>query len=338
MAAESREQRMLFEARRHLAGIGVQTQFTARGDALKGQMVFRDDQVLRNPGGGGSIESIRFTVKGDGSIHIDDPANLSDLEGLPAATRLGSVEAMSTAIRHCMDKQFTGMRGLGNKLRAFGLRVENDAERMVLVAQVDLEKLGVAVLESDGAGLVARQLRCETGEVLAFPNTPIDLAQFDDRIDLELFLAGEAERLAPDRVKDVVVSGHQAVRAEDTELFGVLTPEVTDIVAGLTPPLEGQTWVMDVIVESDDGEEVRYRGVGFTGQAFGAPRVLPKIAFEASYHPSGQTHRMLVQVTHVDEENVGYVKLDGDRRPVGGERKVALVGFLANFTQEPVLG
>ena len=35
---------------------------------------------------------------------------------------------------------------------------------------------------------------------------------------------------------------------------------------------------------------------------------------------------------------MGYVKLDAERRPVGGDRKVALVGFLANFTQEPALG
>lgn len=337
MAAESKEQRALYEARRHLAGIGVQCQFTARGDALKGEMTFRDDQVLRNPGGGPPIERLRFTVRGDGSLRIDDPPNLADLEGLPPATRLPSIDAMSSAIRHCMDRQFSGLRGLGNKLRAFGLRVENDPERMVLVAHVDLERLGVVVLESEGGGLVARQLRCETGETLAFPNTPIDLDQVEDRIDLELFLAGEAERLLPDRAKDVVVSGHHA-RHEEPELFGELTEEVTDIVAGLTPPAEGQTWVMDVVVESDDGEEVRYRGVGFSGEAFGAPRVLPKIAFEASYSPSGQTHRMLVQVTHVDGDNVGYVKLDDDRRPVGSERKVSLVGFLANFTQEPVIG
>jgi hypothetical protein len=337
VSVDPREQRALYDARRHLGDIGVQTQFTARGDALKGEMAFPGEQALRNPDGGPGIERIRFTVLGDGSMRIDDPPQLGDLTGLPPARQLRSVEAMSAAIRQAMDRRFAGLRQQGAKLRDFGFKLQTDPERMVLVARVDLERLGVVLIESSGTGFVARELLCEGGKSFPFPETPLDLARFDERIDLELFLAGEAERLVPDQGRRTIVSGHHAVH-DETELFGELADGVSDIVAGLTPPAVGEVWVMDVIVEADDGEEVRYRGVGFTGQAFGAPRVLPKLAFEAAYVRSGRTHRMLVQVTHVDAQNVGYVKLDSERRPEGGDRKVALVGFLANFTQEPSLG
>ena len=99
-----KEQRTLYEARRRLGEFGVQTQFTARGDALKGEMTFRGEQVLRNPAGGPGIERIRFTVLSDGSFRIDDPPQLADLGGLPPARQLASVEAMSTAIRQAMDR------------------------------------------------------------------------------------------------------------------------------------------------------------------------------------------------------------------------------------------
>ena len=276
MSVDAREQRGLYEARRHLGTLGIQTQFTARGDALKGEMTFRGEQVLRNPDGGTGIERIRFTVLADGSFRIDDPPQLDELTGLPPARQLASVEAMSKAIRQAMDRRFAALRKQGSKLREFGFRLQTDPERMVLVARVDLERLGVVLVESEGTGFVARELLCEGGRSFPFPDTPLDLSRFNERIDLELFLAGEAERLVPDQAKKTIVSGHYAVREETTELFGELTAGVSEIVSGLTPPSVGQVWVMDVIVETDDGNEVRYRGVGFTGQAFGAPRVLPK--------------------------------------------------------------
>lgn len=331
-----REQRTLYDARRRLGEIGVQCQFTARGDALKGEVLLRGGQALRDPSGGAQIERIRFTVAGDGSFRVDEPASLRDLAGLPLVRKLESVDALAAAIRQAVDRRFAALRARGARLRDLGLKVQTDTKRMTLSARVDLERLGVVLIESSGEDFVARKLVCADGRSFDFPPTPLDLESYGDRIDLELFLAGEAERLLPDADRRKIVSGHHALQ-DDTELFGVLTEEVGDIVSGLTPPDVGETWVMDVIVESDDGEEVRYRGVGFAGNAFGAPRVLPKIVFDNAYARSGRTHRMLVQVTHVDEDSVTYVRLDSERRPDGGDRKVALVGFLANFTQEPNL-
>jgi hypothetical protein len=246
---------------------------------------------------------------------------------------------MSDAIRQAVDRRFARLRALGGRLRELGYRLQTDPDRMVLMARVELERLGVVVIESEGTGFVARELICEGGDRYPFADVPVDLTRFDDRADLEIFLSGEAELLVPDRAKKSFVSGHEAhAVVRDDELFADLTEGISEIVSGLTPPVVDQIWVMDVIVERDDGREVRYRGVGFTGQAFGAPRVLPKEVFDHAYVASDKTHRMLVRVTSVDEESVTYVRLDAERRPVEGDRRVALVGFLANFTQEPALG
>ncbi len=62
-----------------------------------------------------------------------------------------------------------------------------------------------------------------------------------------------------------------------------------------------------------------------------------KIAFEAAYARVAQSLRMQVQVLRVDDETVHYVKLDSQRRSVGPERAVSVVGFLANFMLDAAL-
>ena len=103
---------------------------------------------------------------------------------------------------------------------------------------------------------------------------------------------------------------------------------------GLLPPAVGETWVMEVRVESDDGSEVRYRGVNVGGEDYGAPRVLRKDWFEETFVPSGGGWRMRVRVTEVDEASVVYQRLSPQREGVGKPRRIALVIFLASFVPE----
>ena len=91
---------------------------------------------------------------------------------------------------------------------------------------------------------------------------------------------------------------------------------------------------MDVRVEEDDGVEVRYRGLNVGGATFGAPRVLPKPAFEASYLPAAGGYRLLVRVLEVSPSAVVYQRLDAQRAPVGTPKESPLVVFLANFVAE----
>lgn len=297
-----------------------------------GELSLTEEQRLRAPGGGPPIEHLRFVVRGDGLLRIQDPESLQGIEGIPPAARLGSRDALVELLRRGLDERFAHLRDHAAKLRNFGLEVGIDAARMRLVGRMDLGPLGTALLESDGAHLVAHELLAkdsDRSEPLPLGDVAIDLRAFDDRMDLELFLASHAERVAPERSPGLFVSGHLAREAvANAEQIGAL-------VAGLTPPLAGERWVMDVKVESDDGEEVRYRGVNLAGSAFGAPRVLPKPAFDAVYQRTAEAHRMTVQVVEVYDENVSYVKLNDHERPDGPAREVSLAGFLANFTPEP---
>jgi hypothetical protein len=328
------EQKVLFEVRRNLTQLGIETRFTARGDALRGGLsLVAPGLVLANPLGGLPIEQIEFSVSGDGLLRIEEPAALRGLAG-PHAAKVRSLEALAEGVRDALDERAAWLRGQAVRLRTFDLPVGFSTDGLGLMTLVDLEQLGDAVLKSDGQRFVASELIDSSGKNrIPFGDLEIDLDSFDDRVDLELFLSSHAERLVPDLTAKLVVSGHLAGPSE-TILDLTDSDEMRALVSGLLPPSAGESWVMDVRVESDDGEEVRYRGVNIAGQVFGAPRVLPKIAFEGAYTASAGGYRMLVRVVDVDDENVGYVKLDANRDPAGPTRKVSVVGFLANFRAE----
>lgn len=103
---------------------------------------------------------------------------------------------------------------------------------------------------------------------------------------------------------------------------------------GLIPPMPRETWVMDVQVEDESPEEVRYLGVNAQGRRQGAPRVLPRRTFEKVFVPHGAGHRMLVRVVAVTETHVSYQRLNTDRKPVAAPREVPIAAFLAAFVAE----
>jgi hypothetical protein len=103
---------------------------------------------------------------------------------------------------------------------------------------------------------------------------------------------------------------------------------------GLIPPMPREIWVMDVQVEDESSEEVRYLGLHASGGRQGAPRVLPRRTFEKVFVPHGAGHRMLVRVVAVTEAHVTYQRLNSDRRPAAAPREVPIAAFLAAFVAE----
>ena len=346
-------QELLFEVRRKLTAIGIETQFSARGDTLKGTLALQGAQIVPNPLGEVPIEQIAFTVEGNGVLRFDQPEPARGLQ-VAEALALASTDELAETLRDAVDARAARLRGHALRLSTLGMEYELDAERLALTARLDLGQLGVAELDSNGERVIARELVDASGSKRkSFDELELDLESFEDRLDLELFITPHAEALVPDRAAQSIVSGHLAPDMHptpDLDVDGVLDTEdelelepefeleldgeLGALVAGLPPPTMGQIWVMEVRVESDDGEEIRYKGVNIAGGTYGAPRVLPKIAFEATYTAdprNRKSHRMRVQISSVDDENVHYVKLDARLRPVGPERSVSAVGFLANF-------
>jgi hypothetical protein len=432
--------RKLFQARYALTALGVETRFTARGDALKGEISPEEQRPLANPVTGEAIGHLSFTVDLGARLRVDDPPALRGIE-VDGETII-SLSGLLDDIAAGLDARFARVSALCEQVQRVGFEARIDAERMLGIARVDLDAVGTVVLEASQRGVLARQLIPAFGDrtPLSLGELPVDLEQIRDRVDLELALAARAEEAlahrptrgadaaAPDAVELAVeaspearsaarpadpsrapalqalaqyfgsdallrpgftigrpiqvggeaarfiaehVKGQQfkaSVRTRreilwqgDVELsqMGSLEDFVTDklggtpavagvaddlapelnggertLVAGLLPPVANETWVMDVRVEDDDGVEVRYRGLDVGGTAFGAPRVLPKAAFESSYLSSSNGYRMLIRVTRVEDNVVSYQRLDAQRQPVGGTRQSPLIVFLANFVAE----
>ena len=91
---------------------------------------------------------------------------------------------------------------------------------------------------------------------------------------------------------------------------------------------------MDVQVEDESPEEVRYLGLQADGGRQGAPRVLPRRTFEKVFLAHGAGYRMLVSVLAVTETHVTYQRLNIERQPVAAPREVPIAAFLAAFVAE----
>ncbi len=99
-------------------------------------------------------------------------------------------------------------------------------------------------------------------------------------------------------------------------------------------PHAGEVWVMKVVVEQADADEVRYVGTDIDGRPYGAARVLKRSDFEAVFSHERGAWRLLVQIDQVQDGSVIYRQLDRERQPFGGPRKMSAAILVANFVPE----
>lgn len=99
-------------------------------------------------------------------------------------------------------------------------------------------------------------------------------------------------------------------------------------------PHAGEIWVMNVVVEAQGPDEIRYVGTDIDGRPYGAARVLKRAEFEAVFASERGGWRLLVLVDQVQDGSVIYRQLDRQRQPVGAPRKMASSILVANFVPE----
>jgi len=99
-------------------------------------------------------------------------------------------------------------------------------------------------------------------------------------------------------------------------------------------PHPGEVWVMSVVVEETQGDEVRYVGTDIDGRPYGAARVLKRSDFEAVFAQERGGWRLLVVIDQVGDGAVIYRQLDRGRQPIGAPRKMAAAILVANFVPE----
>jgi hypothetical protein len=103
---------------------------------------------------------------------------------------------------------------------------------------------------------------------------------------------------------------------------------------GHLQPHPGEIWVMNVVVEAGDGDEIRYTGTDIDGKPYGAARVLKRSDFEAVFVEYRGGWRLLIQIDQLQEGHVIYRQLDRQRQPMGAPRKMASAILVANFVPE----
>jgi len=407
--------------RRELAELDIRTQFTPRGDALTGELLPGDDLV--NPLDGQPVPRITFRVGVDGMFQIKSPPLVDGLS-VADCVRSESKARLLGQLTQSLHRRVGEVEALHKRLEGLGLDPKMDAERAEVVVQVDLDMAGEAMLVGDDRGLVARYVVPAVGKrtPVSLGDLVLDLADFSDKVDMELFLAARAEevlagagateasapnpaapasakgltleqlveRLGPTTVlgsgfslvRTFRIDGEEArfeahhhgdegfaarlKRGGDTVWEGDLllsklsslddfvaelvagngssisevpsphawSEEQARLVAGFLPPAPGEIWVMDVHVDDDDGQEVRYHGRNIGGESYGASRVLAKATFEATFAQVGVAYRLLVRVLEVGDDYVEYQRLDAARKPVASPRRAPLIIFMATFIAE----
>lgn len=183
-------------AQRKLSSIGVAAALSPDGELLVGELM--PDGAVMNPLSGRPIEHIRFAAEGHDHLRFLGPPLLVSLAPIPFfdAERIGQVYAR---IQDAVAKRASGAQAVAARLRTLHLPVEMDAERAVAVSKFELAGAGTAIVEGDERGLRALRLvpLSPTRPPVSLGEAPIDLDEFDHKVDIELLLG----QLADDAMK-----------------------------------------------------------------------------------------------------------------------------------------
>ena len=99
-------------------------------------------------------------------------------------------------------------------------------------------------------------------------------------------------------------------------------------------PQPGEVWVMNVVVERDDGNEVRYVCTNIDGHPYGAPRVLKKSDFQAVFAQQGSGWRLRIRIISLGADGVSYQQLSPTGELSPSVKKIAPNIFASNFLPE----
>ncbi len=144
-----------------------------------------------------------------------------------------------------------------------------------------------------------------------------------ERFDLDRF-PGVEEFVA-------AMSGLQMPQAA-VEPAAVANQRVDSALVGAVP---GEVWVMDVVVENDDGQEIRYVPTDVDGKPFGAQRVLKKDDFARTFASTpGGGWRLRIRIDAIDGDMVTYQQLDAAGAEVGPSKKMRASVMTQTFLPE----
>lgn len=327
------EERLHQIARRKLMALGIQTWFAEDQKQLRGEIVINPPMELLDPVDARPINKVRFFVVGHDRMRFFNPESLVQLDPQPfidfnsleelidaIQNQLGEPEppALVSEVSHEDGSAAEARKGIPLETVLTALGEDTQLGPGSIVAKqmfVDGKPVRFLARFEQGSTFVAR---VDTGDGMAWKG------HFDMEIfpGMETFISEILGAEAP--VEDILP---EAAHPE-TAFTGAGLP-------GYQMPVAGEEWVMNILVEKEDDQEIRYVSVNIDGQPYGAPRVLPTEAFLKTFVCVGQgVYRLLARIQEVTTDKVTYSRLDHDRQPVGNPITTDLVPFLASFSPE----
>jgi hypothetical protein len=99
-------------------------------------------------------------------------------------------------------------------------------------------------------------------------------------------------------------------------------------------PVPGEVWVMNVLVEREDPQEIRYVCTDIDGKPYGATRLHKREDFEAIFTLERGAWRLLIVIEGVTEDTVTYRQLNAAREPRGPQKSLRTPLVLTTFLPE----
>ncbi|HZH04310.1 MAG TPA: hypothetical protein VEY30_11025 [Myxococcaceae bacterium] len=146
----------------------------------------------------------------------------------------------------------------------------------------------------------------------------------------------DAERFpgAAELVRTVLGIPSAPPTAESPVASAARVPQPVPAVPSHLAPQAGETWVMNVLVESEAGGEIRYVCTDIDGRPYGAARVLKRTDFESVFCQDKGGWRLRILIDACEGDRVTYRQLDSQRQPRGAAKVLATATLVTTFVPE----
>ncbi len=223
-------------------------------------------------------------------------------------------------------------------LQKFGDHAVPSKIELVAAYQVGKKRFRLVAYHEAGSIFKARLLDAADPDTRGLWSGDIDLAKVGSVDDLVASVIGVATLPQPGQAPPThrppsqgrTPAGQPAGR--DFEEMPTTAPNPA------MAPRPGEVWVMNVVVEKDDGKTIRYMCIDADGRPYGAPQSLARPDFFQVFSaaPNG-SFRLCVIVDAVRSDHVIYRQMDAARVPGGEPVRIPLSHLAAAFVPEATL-
>lgn len=345
MPADLSRERLNQIALRKLQGLGLQAQENAQG-VLEGTWVFPPGKVL-NPSTGAPLAQSRFWVEGHDRLLLLDPS----LTGVPSllfydAQHLSQVEERLESFLR--ERKATSSSAapltLGKLVEKLGAEmVISPQSQLFLSREFTVSTVPHRFSVNVEGGQFLGKVMGTTGELWS---ERFELARFPGLQSLVRSILPAPEATPPPPAPPPTPAPAPVLMPPPRAAAAPVAPP------SLAPPLQaaepsaqslpdylmpraGERWVMNVLIEKDSPEEVRYVCTNVDGQPYGASRVLARRDFDAAFVRGSATFSQLhILIDEVSGETVLYRQCDAQLSPRGNARKIQTAVLITTFVPE----